>query len=380
MPRTPRKPEIPTKICGRKPVTSTAATPTQARVPKAHLPKDVLLLQLAMTLLAGETLTYARLHEEFLLERRTAERYMAHLAESGLPVTTVRVHREARFQLDRHRTRLDIDAVDVPPAAARSLSLLLVAASLLPAHLGVREAVDRTVRAALRLRGMKAARELRRLEDAVLVLENDAKDYTGKDEVFGILVEATLAGHLVHAHYRSPKNAPIDDAFYSATIGLYKGGLYTLAVPQHDDGTQPVWRALERIEGTPHVDSEAAPLSPEVRLRALDEAKKRWGPARPKRGTQVITLHFSKSVTPYVLARPWHSEASVEPWDDGGVRMSLRLSGRTEMFESWVKSWGPEVQVLRPADMAERIASELEDAARRHRESAAAFARSLDDA
>lgn len=347
-----------------------------------------MLLQLALVLMRGGELSYERLEDEFLLERRSAERYLKHLRDAGLPVVAERRGRKATFRLDRHRARLEVEAVDVPPHAARSLSLLFVAAHLLPAHLGVREAVDRTVRASLRLRGMKAAAELRRLEDAVMVLENDAKDYQGKAEVFALLVDAVLDGRRVRARYRSPKRSRADEEeFFAASIGLYKGGLYVLAVPPGDDGGEPAWRALERVEGTPVVDEEGPRLSLEVRRRALEEARRRWGPARPRgadrRGKeQVITLHFSEAVAPYVLARPWHPAAEVEAWpaqEGGGVRMSLRLSGATDMLESWVKSWGREAQVLRPPEMAERIAAELEDAAARHREASARFARALEE-
>ncbi|MCC7070106.1 MAG: WYL domain-containing protein [Deltaproteobacteria bacterium] len=344
-------------------------------------PKDVVLLQLAILLSRGVELSYQRLADEFLLERRTAERYLRDLRHSGLPVVTERDGRSARFTLDRRRARFDVEAIDVPPSAARSLSLLMVAAQLLPAHLGVREAVDRTVRAALRLRGMKAAAELRRLEDAVLVLENDAKDYQGKAEVFAVLVDAVLEGQRVTVRYRSPKGSTsVEEQFFPASIGLYKGGLYVLAVPAGDDGTGATWRALERVEGMPHVDRRST-LKAEVRRRAIAEARARWGPARPRGREQVITLHFGAAAAPYVLARPWHERAEAELWPQaqgGGLRMSLRLSGQTDMFESWVKSWGAEVQVLRPRDMAERIAADLASAALRHREAAARFARDVD--
>lgn len=359
-----------------------ARNPRATKTPdKERQKKELVLLQLALVLLSGGTLSYPRLMDEFLLERRTAERYLKDLKDAGLPISARREGRQAVFALDDLRSRaLKLEAVDIPPAAARPLSLLLVAAALLPAHLGVREAVDSTVRAALRLRGLRASSELKRLEDAVLVLENDAKDYGGKGEVFGALVDACLAGALVAVRYRSPRlEGARVERFWVASIGLYRGGLYALAVAPDDDGSQPLWRAVERIEGMPEVESAAPVLSAAVRLRAVDEAGRRWGPARPRQDEasvgdddeQIITLHFSKRAAPYVLARPWHARAEMEPWPaelGGGLRMALRLSGETVMFESWVRSWGPEVQVLRPADMAERIATDLEQAARGHRE------------
>lgn len=353
---------------------------------KRKLPRDVVLLQLALVLLRGGELSHEKLRAELGLERRTAERYLRHLKDAGLPLVARRRGREATYALDQLRAKLDLEAVDVAPEAARSLSLLLVAAQLLPAHLGVREAVDRTVRAALRLRGMKAAAELRRIEDAVLVLENDAKDYRGKAEVFAKLVDAVLEGRRVQLRYRSPKkSAPDDEDVFAASIGLFKGGLYVLVVPIDDDGRQPSWKALERVEDLV-VATRGPVLSLEVRQRAVDEARRRWGPARPRaRGAareQVITLHFSEAAAPYVLARPWHKAVEVEAWPKGrggGLRMSLRLTGQTDMFESWVKSWGQEVQVLRPREMAERIATDLFAAAEAHRAAAQDFARLLED-
>jgi predicted DNA-binding transcriptional regulator YafY len=345
------------------------------------------LLQLALVLMTGGELSYRRLTDEFLLERRTAERYIKDLRAAGLPIDSRRDGREAVFFLDQLRSRaLDLEAIDVPPAAARSLSLLLVAAALLPARLGVRDAVDRTVRAALRLRGMRAATEMKRFEDAVMVLENDAKNYEGKAEVFGALIDACLSGELLEVRYRTPRLAEEQTLrIYGASIGLYRGGLYVLTVHAGTDGSRPVWRAVERIQGEPRTIADAPELSVEVRLRALDEAKNRWGPARPRDegdDDQVITLHFSAGAAPYVLARPWHARAEIEAWPEeqgGGARMAIRLSGQTAMFESWVRSWGPEVQVLRPKAMAERLAESFERAARAHREASERFEQELSE-
>ena len=340
--------------------------------------KDVVLLQLALILLSDGELDYARLAKEFFLQRRTAERYLAELREAGLPIEKKQNGRTALFKLAAGRSKtLSIEAVDVSPAAARPLSLLLVAAALLPTNLGVREAVDNTVRAALRLRGLKAAAELRRVENVVTVLEDNAKNYADLQGHFEDLMDATLAGHQVHIEYESAQKETRSETCYCATIGLYRGGLYCLAVDGGEDGEPPRWLAMERIKEVAKVD-EMPTLDAVVRVRALREAGSRWGPARPHPDRcasekQVITLHFSPQVVPYVLARPWHPEAEVEHWPDdqgGGLRMGIRLSGDTSLFESWVRSWGPEVQVLRPLEMAERIAESFQRAATLHRAAA----------
>jgi predicted DNA-binding transcriptional regulator YafY len=350
---------------------------SKARSSRTKLPKDVVLLQLALLFQSGERLTYARIVDEFGLERRTAERYVRDLRDAGLPIVPVQRGRTVELALHAFRSRMDIEAIDVSPAVAKSLTLLVVAAALLPANLGVREAVDRTVRAALRVRGMKLAGEMRRLEDAVLVLENDAKDYTGREEIFEALFDAVLEGRLVDVVYTSPRTGAEHRRIFPASIGLYRGGLYVLGVDDGDDGSNARWWALERFDEVPVVTGDAR-LTAAARMKALSSARRRWGPARA-RDEFVVTLAFSAAAAPFVRARPWHPEVDIAADDDGGVRMSLRLAGETLMLESWLKSWGSEVQVLRPRWLADKIAADLERAATRHREAAAAFERLLND-
>lgn len=336
-----------------------------------------MLLQLALLFQSGERLTYDRIVEEFGLLRRTAERYVRDLRDAGLPIVPVQRGRSVELALHGLRSRMQVEAIDVAPAVAKSLTLLVVAAALLPANLGVREAVDRTVRAALRIRGMKLAGELRRLEDAVLVLENDAKDYTGREEIFEALFDAVLEGRLVEVVYTSPRTGVERRRLFPASIGLYRGGLYVLGVNEGDDGGRARWWALERFDDIPVTVGDER-LSAAARRRAVAAAKRRWGPARA-RDEFVVTLRFSATAAPFVRARPWHPDVEIETDDDGGVRMSMRLAGETLMLESWLRSWGSEVQVLRPRWLAERIAADLERAAAQHREGAATFEQLLLD-
>ncbi len=370
------------------------ATKTQTKAPltprrrgeRGRLPKDVVLLQLALLILHGERLTHERLQGEFGLQRRTAERYLNELRRAGLPIAVVKDGRENVYALHHLRSKLQLEAIDVSPAVAKSLSLLVVAAALLPKNLGVREAVDRTVRQALRVRGLRLAGELRRLEDAVLVLENDAKDYTGREDVFESLFDAVLEGRLVDVDYTSPRRGPERRRFWPAAIGLYRGGLYVLGVEPGTPPTSARWWALERLDDVPVAVPSAPALSAGDRQAAIASARARWGPASPSSSDPssgaaetLVTLHFSARAAPFVRARPWHSAVDMEPWDDGGVRVSLRLQGETFMLESWLLSWGPEVQVLRPRHLAERLATEQERAAAAHRAAARAFARDVLD-
>ena len=89
---------------------------------RERLPKDVVLLQLALLILHGERLTHERLHTEFGLQRRSAERYLNELRRAGLPIAVVKEGRENVYALHHLRSRLQFEAIDVSPAVAKSLS------------------------------------------------------------------------------------------------------------------------------------------------------------------------------------------------------------------------------------------------------------------
>ena len=335
--------------------------------------KHSALLNIAVQLLYGETFTYDRLQHEHGLSAKTARRYLNDLRDAGLPLE----QRGDDWGLSLLRTRLDVEAVDVTASSAKSLSLLLVAAALLPKNLGIRDAVDDTVRQALRLRGQRLSTEMRRYEGGVVLLENEAKDYTGREDIFDALFDAVLNGACVELDYWSPRRPRETRRMFPATLGLYRGGVYVLGVDVDDDGDNARWWALERLEDVPIVVGDEL-LSSARRLKAVASAARRWGPAAPKAET-LVTLHFSKSAAPYVRARPWHTAVDAETWDDGGLRVSIRLSGETTLFENWLMSWGAAVQVLRPLEMAERLAAEMEKAAAQHRSAAAEMQRFLDE-
>jgi predicted DNA-binding transcriptional regulator YafY len=384
-------------------MTTAAAAPKQQRAPprkrlrrpkKAKKNKAQVLLELSAILLGGGRFTLAQLKSEHHLEERTAERYLNDLRASGFPIVVEKGDEQRNeYFLHQSRTRMSVEAVDVTTSSAKSLSLLLVAAALLPKNLGVRDAADDTVRRALRLKGMRLATEMRRYEDAVVVLENEAKDYTGREDIFEALFDAVLAGWCVEIDYRSPRRAaPERRQIFPATLGLYRGGLYVLGVDVGDDGRDARWWALERMDDVPIVVGEAV-LPAAVRLKAIASAARRWGPVSAKKpasasaststsawtGETLVTLRFSPRAAPYVRARPWHTAVDAEVDDDGGLRVAVRLDGETFLFESWLLSWGAEVQVLRPPEMAERLAVELERAAAGHRAAAAAMKKLLEE-
>jgi len=63
-----------------------------------------------------------------------------------------------------------------------------------------------------------------------------------------------------------------------------------------------------------------------------------------------IKLRFSPKVARRVKESIWHPSQKIEDSKDGGCVMTLRIGSLLEVTP-WIRSWGPDVEVLAPADL-----------------------------
>lgn len=78
------------------------------------------------------------------------------------------------------------------------------------------------------------------------------------------------------------------------------------------------------------------------------------------RGEKVmrIRLLFSPRVAAYIRERVWHSTQRIVDKRDGAVEMSLETGGWNEMVR-WILSWQPDVKVLSPKRLRERVREKM---------------------
>lgn len=76
-----------------------------------------------------------------------------------------------------------------------------------------------------------------------------------------------------------------------------------------------------------------------------------------------VAVRFGPQAAPYVLEREWHPSQAVEKRADGSIELSFRVSHLFEV-KRWVLSWGPDVRVLKPAELVEIVRSDLAAAAK----------------
>ncbi len=72
-----------------------------------------------------------------------------------------------------------------------------------------------------------------------------------------------------------------------------------------------------------------------------------------------VKLRFSSVVAYRVRESIWHPSQSIEDLPDGGCLFTVRIAHPLEM-KWWIRSWGPEVEVLAPAGLREEMRGEAE--------------------
>ena len=133
----------------------------------------------------------------------------------------------------------------------------------------------------------------------------------------------------------------------------YHGNWYLLATNACDHQTEIF--ALSRFR------SVAAQRTRFVRPKDYDPLefiKDGFGITRGGR-PMYVRLWFSPKVATYVKERIWHPSQTVREQPDGAVEIQLTTTGRKELIR-WILSWTPDVKVLAPADLRERVLACLE--------------------
>ena len=74
-----------------------------------------------------------------------------------------------------------------------------------------------------------------------------------------------------------------------------------------------------------------------------------------------IRLLFSAHVATYIRERVWHPSQRLRERRDGSLEMRLETSGHKELLR-WVLSWVPDVEVLAPRSLRDRVREKLHEA------------------
>jgi proteasome accessory factor B len=75
---------------------------------------------------------------------------------------------------------------------------------------------------------------------------------------------------------------------------------------------------------------------------------------RSGQGDHHVVLRFNARAADYVREKKWHESQQLRDLRDGGVELTLRLSGLEEVTR-WVLNWGGDARVVKPRELAQAV-------------------------
>ena len=168
-------------------------------------------------------------------------------------------------------------------------------------------------------------------------------------EIFDVLAKATASRRQLELTYRKAGNREgetrLVDPYHLANIN---GEWYLFAFDHaRKDIRTFVPARVSAVKQTGKTFARPQKFSLEKRLR--DSFGVHSGD-----GQFDVLLRFDIRVADYVREKKWHESQQLRELKNGGVELSLKLSSLIEI-ERWVLSWGGDVEVLKPRELAEAV-------------------------
>jgi len=204
---------------------------------------------------------------------------------------------------------------------------------------------------------------LQRVQSAFHYVAFGPKDYRASEEVLDQVVQSVIRRQPLTVLYGALQGDPSERRIEPYSLVLYRDGLYVLA--RRIDPGPPGMRlyAVDRIRDAT-LDRKASfqippdfdPASHFAGVLGL------WPSQDPP---QTLRVAFEPGVARRAREREWPGRPtwSVEPDGREVLTMSVPI---TPEVETWILTWGPEVEVLDPPDLRARIADMLRRAAARY--------------
>ena len=173
-------------------------------------------------------------------------------------------------------------------------------------------------------------------------------------ELWGRMVGFIERRECIRARYQTFDGRESNYPLHPYHLLAYHGHWYQLA--HNQDKARMATFALSRFRNIEE-NGERFQRAPDFDARAY--AREAFGITRGEKPLRVRLL-FESKLAVYLMEREWHPSQSFRQRPDGRVEMRMETSGRKELIR-WVLSWMPDVQVLAPKNLKDRIAEKLRD-------------------
>ncbi len=298
-------------------------------------------------LLVPEGLTALDLAGLLAVDRRTIYRDVDFLCDQGVPVW----QENGRFGINRSRYLANV-RLSFQEAIALVLAGLLLSRTI--------EARNPHVMAALTKLASTLPQPLNQhLQRAAKRIEQQDAD-NSQVLILEAIAEGWGNGQKVKIGYRSPHSGILRQRIIEPyALEPTPSGIYVIGHDSWSDDMRTF--KLDRLENaTVLADSFTIPDDFDLEARLATG----W---RIMAGEEVneVRLRFSPEVLPQVSERQWHPSQVIEPTSDGGCVLMVYVAKPQEM-KPWIRSWGPQVEVLAPGWLRADIAQDMRKAVERY--------------
>ncbi len=295
------------------------------------------------------------LMERFEFDARTLRRYLADISAMGIPVVE-EGHRDSRVvSIDRAFSRT---GVQLSLAEALSLHFGRTLFTFLDGTTFATDMDDAIERLAPAI-GRFPAEVGDHLDRKFMAVPEHRKDYGRDGDLLDEIVSALLFSNPSDAEYRALRGLPKVYRLEPYTLATYRQGLYVFARDLAEDRVKSF--AVERFVRFSRLRREhfAYPANWDPAAYIADAFGITGGPVDD------VVARFSADLAPIIRERTWHRTARVEPLDDGGVRLRLRVAVAPELRE-WLLGFGAGVVVEAPVSLADWVRDQHQAAAARY--------------
>jgi predicted DNA-binding transcriptional regulator YafY len=294
------------------------------------------------------------LMDRFGLDDRTLRRYLADLREIDLPLNTEGRGDTRRLWIDasyrRHGVRISLLEL-ISLRFGRQAFGFLEGTTFASDMDGALEALSTFAH--------RGAAAVRHLDRKFVAIPEHRKDHARDNDVLEEVLTAVVYENPAVAHYARLTGPTKEYRLLPLSLVVFKQSLYLFA--RDEEANLIKTFAIDRFR---HFEAQRKehfeyPADYDPAQQYADAFGIMKGPV------EAVSLRFNRRAAPYIRERIWHRSQHVEELRDGGVRLTMQVGVQPELV-SWVLSFGPDVQVEAPRELADKIR-------RLHREAAEGF-------
>ncbi len=201
------------------------------------------------------------------------------------------------------------------------------------------------------------------LHESTQYLQAERAMSDAHNQVWETLIEAWMKGMVVRIHYQKARKHDLDVydiAIYWFEPAILSDGTYVIA--WSFDRVDLRTFKTDRIHHAEILREDVGLIERRSKYSLLDLLKHSWGIWYGQEDIhQVFELRFPPHVANRVMEQVFHPNEQKTVQSDGSVLWRAKLAGELEIL-SWVRSWGPDVQVLAPENFKQRIIADLRHA------------------